>query len=171
MANKNSVGKNATVALIKGRYYDIVEQSVKSLADGALVIDAADIFNDLTLSKYGITADSIDVFSPVTVFQLKNFVDEELREKLASGNVRTLIVAGLKSVFFDSNILDGEYLGMFRDMINNIKDVAAEYDVGVTMFAFDEKYANPRDELLDTALVAEADLVFELAGQELCIAC
>lgn len=171
MANKNSIGKNATVALIKGRYCDVVEQGVKSLGKGTLVIDAADIFNELNIAKFGVASDAYEVFSPVTVFQLKNFVDTELGEKLSSGNVNNILVAGLKSVFFDSNVFDDEYLMLLKEVVDRLRVSAAEYGVGLTMFEFEEKYANARDELLDNALSAEADLVFELAGQELCIAC
>tara|TARA_Y100000310_G_C20406387_1_gene679859 strand:+ start:232 stop:795 length:564 start_codon:yes stop_codon:yes gene_type:complete len=161
-----SVVGSANVALIKGPYRDVVEQSLRSLAsaEDVLVIDAADVINEFMLNKYGrcIAINEAQVFSPVNAFHFKQFVEEELANLLASGKFNTVAVFGAKPLFFDPNLLDFEYVDLFKSVIDNLRNVASENGAQVVILTFEEGFDCSRDVALTEELTASADLVFNL---------
>ena len=161
-----SVVGSANVALIKGPYRDVVEQSLHALAsaEDVLVIDAADVINEFMLNKYSrcITINEAQVFSPVNAFHFKQFVEEELARLLADGNFKTVAVFGAKPLFFDPNLLDFEYLDLFRSVIDNLRKVSSENGAQVVILTFEEEFDCSRDVALTAELTTSADLVFDL---------
>lgn len=175
MASRTNIRKSANVALIKGKYKDVMDKTLDTLADSkdTLIIDAADIFNDFTLSKYGLS-DPIRnslIFSPITAFQLKRFVDEELSELLAGSGAKTVAILGLKPLFFDPNITDYEYKSLFSSLIYNLKKVTFNIGAELLILTFDEEYNSERNSVLSESLISTADVVFNLNELQVCATC
>ena len=165
------MSRSANVALINGPYRDIVEQSLRALvgAENTLVIDAADVVNETSIKKYApeLSLFDMNLVKPVTAFQLKWFVDEELSKWMDDG-IETVVIFGLKPLFFDQNVLSCEYLELFRRVTADMKKITSELNRQVITLTFSEQFDCIRDSVLTSELESFADLVFNLSELEVC---
>ncbi len=147
------------VMLIKGPYDKIVAEALRfSEETDCSIIDAADILNPLNACGN----EPNIVSAPVTAFQLKRFVDNELKNYK---NSQALVILSLKNLFFDSNIKEDEYLSMFNEIISKIREFSEKNSVSVVNFEFSEQFEHPRDEDLTKMLEISADWLVKLAPE------
>jgi len=162
---------SATVALVRGPYKDVVEQSLLALASSkeTLVIDVLDIFNEHTFAKYNLNVpDDIEVFAPITAFHFNQFVETELGRRIMEKSIKTIAILGFRPLFLDPNILDFEYIDLFKNIIGGLKQIAAENGAQVLILTFEEVHNCERDSELTKTLDSLSDIVFNLGEMKVC---
>tara|TARA_Y100000310_G_C20633222_1_gene789759 strand:+ start:1259 stop:1780 length:522 start_codon:yes stop_codon:yes gene_type:complete len=170
MAKENICLESANVALIRGPYREIVEESLRSLAssEDVLVIDVMDVCNTYTFAKFGLTMPDIAIFTPITAYHLKQFIEEELSRCMAEKGAKTIAVLGLNPLFYDPNILDFEYVDLFRNIVGEIRRVATENGSQVLILTSEETPDCSRDAVLTEELDSIVDYVFNLNEMKVC---
>ncbi len=173
MARRNHLSVAPNVALIRGCYKDVVEQMLRTLAnskEGVLVIDAADVVNEATIKKYApeLSLFDLDLVRPVSAFQLKWFVEEELARWIKYKGVETVVIFGMKPLLFDQNVLDSECVRVLQDVLQGVRRVTQQEGSQVVTLTFSERFDNSRDAKLTEALESSVDFVFDLNELAVC---
>ncbi len=154
-----SEGSANGVMLVRGPYDKVTLEALQFASDPmCAIIDAADVFNPLNT----VGSDPNIVAAPVTAFQLKKFVDEELSKHK---DCSVLVVLSLKNLFFDSNMLEEEYLSVFSEIVSKIRRFSKRECVSVVNFEFAEQFEHARNEDLDKMLEIGADWIVTLAPE------
>ena len=150
MANETISQIGGGVSLVVAPYERIKELPFSELAGDTLIIDAAELIRNA----------SKNVRYPVTAFQLKRYVDEELEEELSHFGYEKILFIGVRRLFFDPNIREGEYLDLLSEIISRVRELSLSGGVEVLFIDFEERYEIERDIEISELLSSAVDVIF-----------